>query len=110
MKNQIKITYWTREGKTSTTTIMGIPFQKLHREDGPAIEWDDGDKEWYVNGKCHRIDGPALVYADPQPDGIKEWWTNGRKLPKKEVKDWLEENNIDLSTPEGQMAFKMRWL
>lgn len=21
----------------------------LHRENGPAIEWDDGDKEWYLN-------------------------------------------------------------
>ena len=24
---------------------------KLHREDGPAIEWSDGTKEWYLNGK-----------------------------------------------------------
>lgn len=24
---------------------------KLHREDGPAIEWDNGDKEWWVNGE-----------------------------------------------------------
>jgi len=23
---------------------------KLHREDGPAIEWNDGDKRWYLNG------------------------------------------------------------
>ena len=26
---------------------------KLHREDGPAIEWADGSKEWYLNGKLH---------------------------------------------------------
>jgi len=24
---------------------------KLHREDGPAIEYNDGDKYWYLNGK-----------------------------------------------------------
>jgi hypothetical protein len=24
---------------------------KLHREDGPAIEWDNGNKYWYLNGK-----------------------------------------------------------
>jgi cytoplasmic iron level regulating protein YaaA (DUF328/UPF0246 family) len=24
---------------------------KLHREDGPAIEFWDGDKYWYLNGK-----------------------------------------------------------
>jgi hypothetical protein len=24
---------------------------KLHREDGPAIEWADGSKAWYLNDK-----------------------------------------------------------
>ena len=24
---------------------------ELHREDGPAVEWGDGSKEWYINGK-----------------------------------------------------------
>ena len=24
---------------------------KFHREDGPAIEWTDGEKEWWFNGK-----------------------------------------------------------
>ena len=23
---------------------------KFHREDGPAIEWNDGTKSWYING------------------------------------------------------------
>jgi hypothetical protein len=22
-----------------------------HREDGPAVEWSDGDKYWYINDK-----------------------------------------------------------
>ena len=22
----------------------------LHREDGPAVEWADGGKDWYLNG------------------------------------------------------------
>lgn len=26
----------------------------LHREDGPAIEYPDGCKEWFINGKRHR--------------------------------------------------------
>ena len=33
---------------------------QIHREDGPAIEWFNGDKEYYINGKRHRIDGPAI--------------------------------------------------
>ena len=36
---------------------------QLHREAGPAIEWSDGEKEWYVNGILHRIDGPAVEYS-----------------------------------------------
>jgi hypothetical protein len=37
---------------------------KLHREDGPAIECANGDKCWYRDGKCHREDGPAIEWAD----------------------------------------------
>ena len=24
---------------------------QLHREDGPAVEWEDGTSEWYLDGK-----------------------------------------------------------
>lgn len=53
---------------------------KLHREDGPAIEWDDGGKEWYLNGKYHREDGPAVEYAN----GIKYWYLNGKQVTEEE--------------------------
>jgi hypothetical protein len=33
----------------------------LHRENGPAVEWSNGDEEWYINDKLHRIDGPAIT-------------------------------------------------
>ena len=48
---------------------------KLHREDGPAIEYADSHKEWYFNGKCHRENGPAVEYAD----GTKHWYLNGMR-------------------------------
>jgi len=57
--------WWCIEG----TTIF-------HREDGPSIEYYNGNKCWYVNGKCHRKDGPAVEYAN----GNKEWYYNGEKL------------------------------
>jgi len=47
---------------------------KLHREDGPAIEYADGSRQWWINGKLHREDGPAVIY----PTGIREWWFNGK--------------------------------
>jgi hypothetical protein len=46
---------------------------KLHREDGPAAEWADGTKFWFLNGKLHREDGPAVEWAD----GTKCWCRNG---------------------------------
>ena len=102
---------------------------KLHRIDGPAIEYGDGSKEWYVDGKRHRLDGPAVEDANgskywfvddkrhrldgpsiERANGSKYWYLNGEQLPSEDVEIWLEENNIDLSTEEGQMAFKLRWL
>ena len=53
---------------------------KLHREDGPAVEYIDGDKKWYLNGKLHREDGPAVE----DTDGNKEWWLNGKELTEGE--------------------------
>ena len=46
-----------------------------HREDGPAVEWADGYKEWYINGKRHREDGPAIETAD----GYKWWYIDGKR-------------------------------
>ena len=47
---------------------------KLHRTDGPAIEYINGDKHWFLNGKFHRTDGPAIEYKD----GTKRWYLNGK--------------------------------
>jgi hypothetical protein len=56
---------------------------KLHRTDGPAIEWADGSKEWRLDDKLHRIDGPAVEGAN----GTKEWWLDGKELTQAQ---WLE--------------------
>ena len=53
---------------------------KLHRTDGPAVEWADGTKQWYVHGKLHRTDGPAVEWAD----GSKEWWLHSEKVGEAE--------------------------
>ena len=53
---------------------------KLHREDGPAIEYSYGDKQWFLNGERHREDGPAVEYAD----GDKSWYLNGVQYTEEE--------------------------
>lgn len=52
-----RATYWYCDGK-------------LHRKDGPAIEYSNGDKKWYTEGKLHRVDGPAVEYIN----GSKFWF------------------------------------
>jgi hypothetical protein len=47
---------------------------KLHREDGPAVEFDSGNLEWYINGQLHREDGPAIIKVT----GDKFWYKNGQ--------------------------------
>ena len=67
-------TYHHKETYRNGTTKYYNEENQLHREDGPAVEWEDGSKAWYVNGKRHREDGPAVEYAN----GTKEWYVNGQ--------------------------------
>ena len=53
---------------------------QLHREDGPAVEWANGTKHWYLNGLRHREDGPAIEWAD----GTKFWYLNDKSLTESE--------------------------
>ena len=46
---------------------------KLHREDGPAIEYNSGDASWYINGLRHRVGGPAKNFSY-----TKQWWVDGK--------------------------------
>ena len=55
---------------------------KLHREDGPALEWASGSKCWYLNGERHREDGPACEWSD----GSKAWYLNGKNITEQEHK------------------------
>ena len=59
---------------------------KLHRENGPAIEYSNGGKHWCLNGKYHRVDGPATEYAN----GGKRWWLNGKQYSESAY--WKELN------------------
>lgn len=38
----------------------------IHRDDGPAITWDDGSRFWYYDGVNHNENGPSVIYANGQ--------------------------------------------
>jgi hypothetical protein len=76
---------------------------KLHRTGGPAVEWADGHRSWYVNGQLHRVDGPAVEFgadhrywymngqlhredgpAIEAPPGLRHWYLNGQQLTEQQ--------------------------
>ena len=71
------LNYWEKSTlyKTITTTEKTIKQVngKIHRLDGPAIEWSNGHKEWWLNDKRHRLDGPAIEWSHG-----KQWWVNNK--------------------------------
>jgi hypothetical protein len=59
---------------------------KRHRLDGPAVECANGYKAWFVDGERHRLDGPAIEYTD----GHKAWWVNGKLMTEKEFNEYTK--------------------
>ena len=48
----------------------------LHREDGPALEYDNGYQKWYLNGLRHRDNNlPAVIYKNND----QEYWFHGKQ-------------------------------
>lgn len=90
--------YITGEEGVDYNDETGVIFYKdgkAHRIDGPAIQWNNGNKYWKVNGEFHRLDGAAKEYAD----GEKHWYVNGKlhRLdgPAIEFEDGVVEYYID---------------
>ncbi|HEV2946792.1 MAG TPA: hypothetical protein VGX70_05415 [Gemmataceae bacterium] len=46
-------------------------------------------KFWFRYGKLHRDDGPAVEYAD----GRAEWWRNDRRLKPEEIRAIMKKNH-----------------
>lgn len=63
------IEWFKRTGRMSTFSSENAQVV-AHREDGPAIEWYDGQKVWMKNGRYHRLDGPAVI----EEDGYGQWF------------------------------------
>jgi hypothetical protein len=89
--------------KTKNRDIHWYKEGKFHREDGPAIEFVDGENHWYKEGKLHREDGPAVEY----PDGTKEWWIDNIEYNKNYF-NLLYRNSIYIRKEIGR--YNLKWL
>jgi hypothetical protein len=48
--------------------------KQLHRDEGPALIFNNGIEAWFQNGLQHRYDGPAETH----PDGTQRWYIHGQ--------------------------------
>jgi len=51
-----------------------------HNPYGPAVINTNGYKEYWIEGKLHRLDGPARIWNNFK----QEYWINGKYLTKEE--------------------------
>ena len=81
--------------KSSIEKIWLFNKNIIHRKEGPAVQRENGDKEWWFYGCLNRekyFDLPAIESADGTikrycfdlpaiecADGTKRWYFNGRK-------------------------------
>jgi hypothetical protein len=71
-----------------------------HREDGPAVVWQNGDEDWYLHGDYHRTNGPAIVWHD----GTASWYLHGSHYT---FDGWLHQNNE--LTDEEKVMMKLQY-
>ena len=72
----MKAKYYYKDGTTSSRELSKV----LHREDGPAVVYEDGTSYYYNDGKLHREDGPARVYSN----GETYYYVEGAFYTKKQ--------------------------
>jgi hypothetical protein len=65
-----------------------------HREDGPAIMYNEGSESWYQNDLLHREDGPAKTLIN----GSKGYYINGKRMSEEEF------NNRNKSSCDGKVV------
>ncbi len=84
--------------------FWALPDGRLHRSDGPAVEWADGGLEYRQHGLLHRSDGPAMITAH----GLRAWYSSGllHRLdgpahvdPDGTVEYWVYGSRIDVPRP-----------
>jgi len=77
---------------------------RLHREDGPAFIWKAGHgivaygHAWCKRGKLHRMDGPAVEIEGKQ----SEWWVDGRQLTEEEFYRYVDQITGEVLIPPGK--------
>ena len=60
--------------------------QLLHNKLGPAYVYSKHTKQWYINGKLHRLDGPAVMHPS-----YNEYYIDGKKYSEEDFDKKIKE-------------------
>jgi hypothetical protein len=83
-KEEGKVTYDLASENIANMSYNDLPTT-LHREDGPAVEYSSGSRDWFQHGKRHRLDGPACEYTK------NEWWIDDQQYTEEDFNKIIEE-------------------
>jgi len=76
---------------------------RTHCEDGPAVIFSSGRKDWFIHGDRHRNDGPAIEQND-QHD-IDVYYLHGyRFYDNKSEWEWCVKHINDLSFEKSRAS------
>jgi hypothetical protein len=76
----------------------------LHRTDGPAAEYRNGDRYWYFNGELHRSNGPAVECKN----GHKEWWLGGQECFEEAYNEVIDQ--VKALSPAERLTDPRDWI
>jgi hypothetical protein len=68
------------------------------------VEYIDGSKYWYENGKRHRLGGPAIEHAD----GRKEWWIDGEDYTEEEFLAKTQTKELTVAEIEKLLGYSVK--
>jgi hypothetical protein len=55
---------------------------RLHRDNGPAIIYNDGSEYWFQYDRLHNTNGPAIIL----PFGMKRYYINDKQYSLNDYK------------------------
>jgi len=70
----------------STRYYKDPDYRILHREDGPAEKYADGEEHWVQNNRYHRLGGPSAKYNT----GTRRWHVDGVLIDLEYLRHKLE--------------------
>lgn len=117
VKNNEEYDNLNLEGFSGEVTIEGSAFGWgiiyfedgfCHRENGPAVLWQDGLEEWWREGKQHRTDGPAIKWENERNDKMEEWWIEGNNYIPIFLTKIIENRGVFLDSEKGK--YDLEWL